>query len=118
MTNAQIVLAASVQLMKDGIIGSTGRKFTFEDAEGKKIEIDEPEAIHTYNGWKELGYQVKKGEKAIAQFNIWKYKSKMETIEGEDTEGNQMTIAAESRNMFMKRASWFKASQVEAIATI
>ncbi len=30
--------------------------------DGSLIEVPEPETIHTYNGWKALGYQVRKGE--------------------------------------------------------
>lgn len=66
-----------------------------------------PEAIHTFALWKQLGYSVKKGEKAIAKFAIWKHTSK--TVENEDGEEEEKT------NMFLKTAAFFKLSQVEKI---
>lgn len=105
MTNADIIFQQSQQLAKDGIIQYTGREFTFEDADGNQTVIKETEAIHTYNAWKELGFQVKKGSKAVAQFTIWKYKGKKDEETGE-----------ESGRMFMKKASFFTERQVEAIA--
>lgn len=110
MTNAQIVLIESVRLMEEGKIKSTGRKLIIEDATGKK-EIDEPEAIHTYQTWKSLGYQVQKGQKAVAQFPIWKYRSK--SVEVENEKGDKVNM--DESKMFMKTASWFSASQVEKI---
>lgn len=106
MTNAEIIFNERVNLMEAGKIGTTGRKLVVETTEGNKIEIQEPEQIHTYQAWKSLGYQVKKGEKAVAKFHIWKYTEKV--IEnGEDEE----TI----KNMFMKCSAFFSASQVESV---
>lgn len=104
MTNAQIITSARFSLMEQGVIGSTGRMIEIEDENGKRT-VPEPEEIHTYQAWKQLGYQVKKGQKAIAAFTIWKHTSKenKETDEKED-------------KMFMKNAHFFKPSQVEAIA--
>ena len=76
MTNAQILFNESVELMKSGKIGKTGRQFEVEDEKGNKIMLDEPEAIHTFQKWKAKGFCVKKGEKAVAQFYIWKCVSK------------------------------------------
>ena len=72
MTNNMIILMERVRLMKDGIIGTTGRTFEIEDSEGNKQIINEPEPIFTYASWKSMGYQVKKGEKHIAEIMIWK----------------------------------------------
>lgn len=105
MTNADIIFNESQKLAKEGIIQYTGREFTFEDADGKKFVIKETEPIHTYNTWKEMGFQVKKGQKAVAQFTIWKYSGK----KNEETD-------EEEGHMFMKRASFFSARQVEARA--
>lgn len=76
MTNAQIIFNASVKLMEDGILSGTGHfmKVTNEDGTEKSIEI--PEEIHTFAGWKTLGYSVQKGQKAIAQIDIWKHTTK------------------------------------------
>lgn len=73
MTNEQIIFTESMNLMEHGIIGNTGRKIVVENEAGEKKEIFEPEKIHTYAGWKAVGRQVKKGEKSIAAFQIWKH---------------------------------------------
>ena len=109
MTNVEIIRQKSMELMKEGVIGTTGRMIQVsivdENGEEKTITVPEPEAIHTYATWKELGYQVQKGQKAVAQFTIWKYVTKKAENENEQDENK----------MFMKKASWFKASQVEPI---
>lgn len=104
MTNKMIVLLESVKLMEQGVLAPTGEKVIVENEDGEKKELDVPEEIHTYQVWKELGFQVQKGEKAIARFPIWKYTSKKIEKDGEEVEKS---------NMFMKTASFFKASQVK-----
>jgi antirestriction protein ArdC len=64
------------------------------------------EEAHTYAHWKTLGYQVKKGEKAKFKCQIWKCTSKKVEEKGEEKEKS---------SMFMKVASFFTESQVEAI---
>lgn len=105
MTNAQIIFNESIRLMEEGILEGTGQKMTVKYDDGTTKELEIPEQIHTYQRWKELGYQVQKGQKAIASFVIWKHTSKKK----EDTD-------EEENKMFMKKASFFKMSQVEAIA--
>lgn len=109
MTNADIIFTQSQKLMEEGIIGTTGKKFKAviinEQGEEEEVEVLEAEPIHTYNGWKERGYQVQKGEKAIAQFTIWKRVVKKAKSDDEQDEAK----------MFMKIASWFKFSQVKKI---
>lgn len=109
MTNAQIIMNESINLLEAGIIKGTGRmlKAMQIDADGNEyeIEVEEPETIHTYAAWKKLGYQVKKGQKAKASFPIWKYVEKKAKNEDEEDE----------TKMFMKRASWFTFDQVEVI---
>lgn len=103
MTNEQIIFNTSVELMNEGIIGTTGRVITVENENGEKIDLQEPEPIHTYKAWQSLGYQVKRGQKAIASFLIWKHtvkKAKEQTDEDEE-------------KMFMTKAFFFKFSQVE-----
>ena len=107
MTNEQIIFNESVELMKNGKIGKTGRQFEVEDENGNKTMLDEPETIHTFQAWKKLGYCVKKGEKAVAQFHIWKCVSK----QTQDSDG----MTEEQKRMFMKKASFFSASQVQAM---
>lgn len=72
MTNAQIIFNESMELLNKGIIKSTGRFFEYEDENGEKQKMYEPEQIHTFAAWKKYGRQVKKGEHAIAKFPIWK----------------------------------------------
>lgn len=79
MTNEQIIAAA---MMMHGIT----------------------EVCHTYIKWKELGYQVQKGSKAVFQANIWKHTTK-KNDDGEEV-----------GRMFMRKASFFSASQVKKIA--
>lgn len=109
MTNADIIFTQSQELMKQGILEPTGRTFKaiMVNGEGEEEEVivEEAEPIHTYQKWKELGYQVQKGEKAIAQFTIWKHVTKKAKNDDEEDE----------KKMFMKKASWFKFSQVAPI---
>lgn len=106
ITNAQIIFTNSIELMKQGILKGTGRTLVQELPDGTKMEIEEPEAIHTYNGWKELGFQVKRGQKAKAAFTIWKYTGKVDEETGEQKEGH----------CFPKKAFWFTADQVEKVS--
>lgn len=105
MTNADIIFSERMNLMNEGKIKSTGRKLIVE-INGEKQEIEEPEQIHTYQIWKELGYQVQKGQKAITQITIWKFTPAKD-------QDNQML--EEEGKMFLKKASFFSASQVEKI---
>ena len=108
MTNATIILNESVKLMNDGILAGTGEFVTMEYDDGTKEQVEIPEPIHTFQAWKSLGYSVKKGEKAVAKFPIWKHTSK--TIVDEETKEE-----SEKTSMFMKMSAFFKASQVEKI---
>lgn len=103
MTNEAIIFGARLKLMKDGKIGSTGRTIVVEDGEGNKTQMLETKDIHTYTAWQKLGFQVKRGQKAIDKFQIWKHiVKKAEKEDEEDTE-----------NMFMVTSSFFSQSQVE-----
>lgn len=107
MTNAMIILNESVKLMEEGIISGSGRFVTIVNAEGNEVQLEQPEAIHTYATWKSLGYQVKKGEKSVAKFPIWKYVSKMIKNEEDADE--------EAGHCILKMSAFFKASQVEKL---
>lgn len=110
MTNAMIILLESVKLMEAGVIKGSGIKGT--TPEGKEIEL--PEKIHTYQAWKQLGYQVKKGSKAVAQFPVWKYITgklkEAEVRDDVDVEKNE-----NKGYCHMKVASFFTREQVEEI---
>lgn len=104
MTNAMIIMNQQQELAEAGILNYTGREIEVEMPDESVMVFKEVEEIHTYQKWKELGFQVQKGEKAVAQFTIWKHVSKK----------NKETDKDEAK-MFMKKASFFKRSQVKEI---
>ncbi len=109
ITNHEIITRARMELLEAGKIGTTGRTFVVELPDGETKTFPEPEEIHTYQHWKTLGYQVRKGEKAIAELMIWKYSQrKTSTEETEETSGK-------SGKCFMKRSFFFSAGQVDKI---
>lgn len=111
MTNAMIILNESVKLMEEGKLKGTGEFVTVEiNGETKQIEM--PEEIHTFNGWKQRGFKVKKGEHSQIKFPIWKYTEKAK--KAEDLTGNPLEDTPVS-NMFLKLSAFFTAEQVEAI---
>lgn len=107
MTNAQIILNESFNLMEKGILKGNGTYGTMIDENGKESKVEFPEDIHTFNGWKERGYSVKKGEKSKIKFSIWKYTKK--TVKDEDGKEEDKT------SMFLKMSAFFTAEQVEKI---
>ena len=109
MTNNQIIFNASQQLAEAGRIGYTGRVFQMATPDGETITVKETEPIHTFQHWKELGYSVRKGEKAVAKLTIWKHTTRKPKAD-EDGE----TAEAESK-MFMKVSAFFALSQVQPI---
>ena len=76
MTNNQIIFSMEQQLAEEGKIKYTGRIMKATTPEGEEIEIKETESLHTYKEWQSLGFQVKKGQKAIAKFTIWNFTNK------------------------------------------
>lgn len=103
MTNAEIILNNRVFLMEEGLLKPTEETILIN---GKETSM--PEEIHTYGEWRRRGYQVQKGEHAIARFPIWTFKpnKKQEQEEEEDPK---------SGRMFMKVAFFFKKDQVQKI---
>ena len=55
MTNEQIIFNQRCRLMEEGLIGTTGKTVEIIDAEGNPVLMQEPEAIHTFHTWKNLG---------------------------------------------------------------
>ena len=104
MTNRQIIFSEQLSLMERGLIRSTGRAVTVKDTSGNRMVIKEPEPIHTIEGWRSLGYSVRKGEAPVASFMIWKYGEKV----------NKITRKKEKR-LFQKKANFYAASQVRRI---
>jgi hypothetical protein len=109
MTNNMIITLKQLELVEAGILHYTGRTIQGVNVfTGELADIPEIEAIHTYAHWKSLGYQVKKGEKAIIQFPIWKYTTGKKNESDEDE-------AQKTGHCFMKNSSWFSERQVERI---
>jgi len=108
MTNDMIILMERCKLMKEGKISGTGEVVEME-INGKIEEMEIPEEIHTYQRWKTMGFQVRKGEKAISKFTIWKY-SERKIQDGEEEK--------RAGKCFMKMSAFFAPSQVERIAAI
>lgn len=112
MTNERIILSERLDLYKEGKLAGTGRVFNLEVADGNTVTIEEPEQIHTYQRWKEMGFQVRKGETAVAKFPIWKYGTrKSEDDEGAEIDGED----ADDSVIFMKKSAFFAQHQVEPI---
>ena len=108
MTNAQIIGNAQDALLKAGMIKATGRVLRAIDGAGNEILVHEAEPIHTYQTWKELGFQVQRGEKAVCKLHIWKHTTrKAKTEDGSEGEGE-----TESRT-FMTSAAFFAMHQVK-----
>lgn len=104
MTNKQIIFNEEQKLAEQGKIKYTGRMIIMQGMDDNPVEFKETEQIHTFTAWNELGYVVRKGQKAIAKFPMWKYVSR----KNEETD-------EENSKMFMKVAAFFSSSQVEKL---
>lgn len=111
MTNAEIILKNSVFLMEEGLLKPTDEIITIHDEDGSSRQVRKPEPIHTFQSWKRLGFQVQKGEHAIAKFPIWKYR-----VAGrqEDEQEEDQPKVGKGR-CFKKVAFFFTAEQVKPI---
>lgn len=83
----------------------------------------EPGPIHTYLGWRELGRQVKKGEKAIVLTMPVTVKNKRpETVPSESisnvSKNAEKGTDPHARTIFIERPHWFVLSQTEGKAHI
>lgn len=118
MTNATIILNESLRLMEEGKLNGSGQFAEIETDNGIQT-IELPEAIHTFNGWKQRGYVVKKGEKSSIKFPIWKHTTKMLKTDTGNAELDKMNANINAQggktNMFMKTAAFFTFAQVEPI---
>ena len=116
MTNATIILNESLRLMEEGKLKGSGQFAEIETENGPQT-IELPEEIHTFNGWKARGYQVKKGEHSSIKFPIWKHTTKMLNTDtgNESIDKMNANINAQGgeKRMFMKTAAFFTFAQVE-----
>lgn len=69
----------------------------------KMLEAGTFPVYHTYEHWKSLGFQVKRGEHAELKLTIWKQGRAHENEDGTTVPGR----------MFMKNSAFFGAGQVE-----
>lgn len=106
MTNAQIIFNARMELLEAGKIQSTGKVYEMETEDGERIRIEEPEELHTFAKWRELGRVVKKGEHAITAVTLWKQgKPKKNPDTGEEIPGK----------MYFTKAFLFTVGQTEPL---
>lgn len=118
MTNEQIIFNESCRLMEEGTIKGSGNFVKVLTVDGEVI-VEAPETIHTFQGWKERGYSVKKGEKSFIKFPIWKHTRKMLNTNTGNADLDKMNTNINSQGgetkMLMKMAAFFTFEQVEAI---
>lgn len=111
MTNAQIIFQNRVFLMEQGVLKPVeGQTVKVVDKDGER-EVPMPEEIHTFNEWKRLGYQVQKGEHAVAKFPVWKFKPNKKQEQEEAGEDEEPVKG----RCFMKVAFFFTREQVKAV---
>lgn len=110
MTNEQIIWAERMNAMESGIIGTTGRLITVE-IDGEKKQILEPEELHTFIGWKSLGYSIKKGEKTKVVTYLWKMK-KLNKTEKAAVEAMDADPEDDDDHFIKVKANLFSSSQV------
>ena len=97
--------------MNAGELKGSGTRAKVE-IEGKLEEIELPEEIHTFNGWKERGYSVKKGEHSRIKFSIWKHTVREKKPEEKNgSKADDVPV----ENMFLKLSAFFTFAQVEPI---
>lgn len=117
MTNAAIIENRAFQLMKDGIIKGSGQYGYIENEDGSREQVELPEAIHTFKYWLSVGRSVKKGEKAVDSFCIWKHTTKMLDTDTGNEENDKMNEAINAKggqqDMFMQKAFFFTFDQTE-----
>ena len=72
------------------------------------------EEVHTFAMWKSLGYQVKRGEKALFQTMLWKMKKGKKQDDNNEDQQDDKEVK-KYNNFFMAKSSLFGRSQVELI---
>lgn len=67
--------------------------------------------LHTYAGWKQRGYQVRRGEHARITTKLWQYNTKKQEVK--TTDGNDEEI--EIKNCYLVKSYLFTLDQVDKI---
>lgn len=96
MTNTEIIIAEAV----------SNNIFTKEEV-NIFLEAGVTIPLHTYEGWRRLGYQVKASEHAVVKTRLWKPKSRKALEEAEGGEGED--------GFYLTKAYLFSDEQVEKI---
>ena len=104
MTNTTIILKAALNA---GI-------FTEEQIKQYLESIGEL-PLHTFKGWKELGFIVRKGQKAALKCDIWKYSKKTETVPAKTPEGKETEQEIDINHYYKKLSHFFTVAQVEPV---
>lgn len=114
MTNTEIITRSAVLA---GI-------YTKEEAEAI-IKSGHVLPLHTYSAWKEAGYQVKRGEKAVLAVMLWKFREGKKTGETAEVpgmlnaDGSPATVEKqEASKQFKTMAYLFSDKQVEKIKPV
>ena len=71
--------------------------------------------LHTFNGWKERGFVVRKGQKAALKCDIWKYSKKTETVPAKTPEGKETEQEIDINHYYKKLSHFFTIAQVEPV---
>ena len=115
MTNHEIILRESIRLMQEGILAGSGIFATIPGADGDGQRIELPESIHTFAAWKAAGFVVKRGEHAVAAFPVWKYTERRQAAGDDGDNADADGDNAPGGKMYLRKAFFFKRSQVEKI---
>lgn len=119
MTNEMIIMMNSIKAMEEGILGGSGifgEVTTFDEEENEVVKtIELPKEIHTFKGWRNKGYTVKRGEKSLLQFPVWvKTKPKKKKADEEESENENGKIRKNS--FYLKNSYWFSIDQCEPLS--
>lgn len=77
-------------------------------------ELPENTILNTWNGWKKLGYRVKRGEIHVAEFRIWMPSKKKAKAEENEENGEEVKVVG-NRRFYKKLSFFFTQNQVEPV---
>lgn len=77
-------------------------------------ELPENTVLNTWNGWKKLGYRVKRGEIHVAEFRIWMPSKKKAKAEEAEENGEEVKVVGNKR-FYKKLSFFFTQNQVEPV---
>lgn len=86
----------------------------FEIIESERLlnNIDEELELDTFQGWKNRGYQIIKGQKALFKTKIWKPR-KIEVKEVKDENEEQNKEEKNNSKFIMVNSAFFSENQVQ-----